>query len=123
MKLYYCKHCKNIIAFVKENNPNIICCGEKMQELVPGTIDASLEKHVPVVEFEGNKVKVSIGSVEHPMIDVHYIEMILIETKKGVQVKYLNPGERPYAEFILEDDEFVAAYEYCNLHGLWKYEV
>ena len=95
----------------------------ELNSIKVGTVDASLEKHVPVVEFEGNKVKVSIGSVEHPMIDVHYIEMILIETKKGVQVKYLNPGERPYAEFILEDDEFVAAYEYCNLHGLWKYEV
>ena len=85
------------------------------------TVDASLEKHVPVVKVEGNKVSVRIGSVDHPMLDVHYIEMIIIETKKGLQVKYLNPGEEPYAEFLLEDDEFVAAYEYCNLHGLWKY--
>ena len=87
------------------------------------TVDASKEKHVPVVEIEGNKVKVRIGSVDHPMLDVHYIEMIIIETKKGLHVKYLNPGEEPYAEFLLDEDEAVAAYEYCNLHGLWKYEL
>lgn len=94
-----------------------------LNEVRVGTVDAAVEKHVPVVEIEGNLVKVSVGSVEHPMLDVHYIEMIIIETKKGLQVKYLNPGEKPYAEFVLENDEFVAAYEYCNLHGLWKYEV
>lgn len=94
-----------------------------VESIKAGTVDASKEKHIPVVEIEGNKVKVRIGSVDHPMVDVHYIEMIILETKKGLQVKYLNPGEEPYAEFLLDNDEVVAAYEYCNLHGLWKYEV
>lgn len=94
-----------------------------VESIKAGTVDASKEKHIPVVEIEGNKVKVRIGSVDHPMVDVHYIEMIILETKKGLQVKYLNPGEEPYAEFLLDEDEAVAAYEYCNLHGLWKYEL
>ena len=109
---------KTITSLAKDASSNVIVFyyTKKPAELVT----PDFEKTASV---EGNKVTVVVGSVEHPMIDVHYIEMILIETKKGVQVKYLNPGERPYAEFILEDDEFVAAYEYCNLHGLWKYEV
>ena len=121
MKLYYCKHCKNIIAYVKENNPNIICCGEKMQELVPGTVDASKEKHIPVIEQEGQNVTVTVGSVVHPMEDVHYIEWIILQTNKGVYRKNLKPGMAPVAKYVLEEDEeVIAAYEYCNLHGFWK---
>ena len=114
------------MKFYKGNNGlllSLLNAESDLKEVRVGTVDASLEKHVPVVEVEGNKVKVRIGSVEHPMQDVHYIEMIILETKKGLQVKYLNPGEEPYAEFLLDHDEVVAAYEYCNLHGLWKYEV
>ena len=93
-----------------------------MKELVPGEVDAAVEKHVPVVTVEGNVVKVEVGEVEHPMLEEHYIGFVAIETKNGaVQKKYLNPGEKPVAEFVLaEGDELVAAYEYCNLHGLWK---
>ncbi len=121
MNLYYCKHCKNIIAFVKENNPNIICCGEKMEELIPGTVDASLEKHIPVVEQNGNVVTVTVGSVIHPMENAHYIEWIILETTNGVYHKNLKPGIAPVANFTLEEgEEVVAAYEYCNLHGFWK---
>ena len=94
-----------------------------MKELVPGTSDGALEKHVPVVKIEGNKVTVTVGSVEHPMLDAHYIEWIAIETEKGAQRKVLKPGDKPVLEFMLtDDDKFVAAYEYCNLHGLWKVE-
>ena len=120
MKFYQCSHCKNIITYVDNKGVPVMCCGEKMQELVPGTVDAALEKHVPVVEKDGNKVSVKVGSVTHPMLEEHYIVFIAIETKNGSQIKYLKPGEEPAAEFVLADgDEFVAAYEYCNLHGLW----
>ena len=120
MKFYYCKHCKNIITFVKEVNPNIVCCNEKMVELVPGSVDAAHEKHIPVVDINENKVTVCIGSVEHPMQVEHYIEWIILETTKGVYRKNLNPGERPEATFVLKEGEkVVSTYEYCNLHGLW----
>lgn len=97
------------------------CCGQHMTELIPGTIDASVEKHVPVYTVEGNLVHVNVGEVDHPMVPEHYIEWIALETKSGTQRKKLNPGEAPRATFALVDgDEVVAAYEYCNLHGLWK---
>ena len=121
MKFYQCSHCKNIITYVDNKGVPVMCCGEKMQELVPGTVDAALEKHVPVVEKDGNKVTVKVGSVTHPMLEEHHIAFIAIETKQGSQIKYLKAGEAPEAVFTIADgDEFVAAYEYCNLHGLWK---
>ena len=121
MKFYHCSHCKNIITYVDNKGVPVMCCGEKMQELVPGTVDAALEKHVPVVEKDGNKVTVKVGSVTHPMLEEHHIAFIAIETKQGSQIKYLKAGEAPEAVFAIADgDEFVAAYEYCNLHGLWK---
>ncbi len=120
MKFYYCKHCKNIVTFVKKVVPKIVCCNETMEELVPGSVDAAQEKHVPVVEVNGREVKVSVGSVEHPMLPEHFIEWIIIETTKGSHTKNLKPGEKPVATFTLaEDEQLVAAYEYCNLHGLW----
>lgn len=99
------------------------CCGEPMAELVPNTTDGALEKHVPVIEQDGNKVTVRVGSVAHPMLEAHYIEFIILETTKSAYLKTLNPGEEPVAEFLLaEDEDVVAAYEYCNLHGYWKGE-
>lgn len=95
-----------------------------MTELVPNTTDAAQEKHVPVVEVKGNTLKVSVGSVAHPMLEEHFIQFIILETKQGFQKKDLKPGEKPEALFALADgDEAVAAYEYCNLHGLWKAEI
>ena len=121
MKLLKCAICGNIITHVKKSGVPVMCCGRKMEELVPGTSDGAAEKHVPVMKQDGNKVVVEIGSVEHPMVDAHYIEWIILETEKGVQRRNLNPGEAPKAEFILaEDDKVVAAYAYCNLHGFWK---
>ena len=91
------------------------------EELVPNTTDAAGEKHVPVVETSGNVVTVTVGTVRHPMLEAHFITMIALETDRGYQVKYLKPGSEPQAKFLLEDGEkTVAAYEYCNLHGLWK---
>lgn len=121
MKFYQCSHCKNIITYADNKGVPVMCCGEKMQELVPGTVDAALEKHVPVIEKDGNKVTVKVGSVTHPMLEEHHIVFIAIETKQGSQIKHLKAGDAPEAVFAIADgDEFVAAYEYCNLHGLWK---
>ncbi|MBO7523238.1 MAG: desulfoferrodoxin [Bacteroidales bacterium] len=121
LKLYQCKHCGNIVAYVKNSGVPVYCCGEQMQEMVANTVDASQEKHVPVVTRNGNEIVVSVGSVEHPMLPAHYIEWICIQTKQGKQRKLLQPDEKPEARFALSDgDELIAAYEYCNLHGLWK---
>nr|WP_316637026.1 desulfoferrodoxin family protein [uncultured Ruminococcus sp.] len=121
MKFYKCKHCGNIIAVVKASGAPISCCGEKMTEIVPGTTDAAVEKHVPVVEIKDGKVIVTVGEVAHPMAPEHYIEWIAISTDQGNQRKILEPGDKPMACFALCDGEnFEAAYAYCNLHGLWK---
>lgn len=121
MKFYRCEHCGNIITYVKDAGVPVVCCGEEMEELKPGTVDASVEKHVPVVETDGFLVTVTVGSVEHPMIPEHHIEWIVLETSEGSQWKMLSPGQPPRAEFMLnEHDKAISAYEYCNLHGLWK---
>lgn len=91
-------------------------------ELVANTVDAAQEKHVPVIEVSGDEVKVAVGSVEHPSLDAHYIEFIVLVTEGGFQMKWLKPGMKPEATFKVTDQP-VAAYEYCNLHGLWKAEV
>lgn len=110
-----------MIAMIKDTGVPTICCGQPMQELVPGMTDGAAEKHVPVVTVDGAIVRVQIGEVLHPSVEEHYIEWIAIETKEGYQIKDLKPGEAPRAEFVLSDtDEFVAAYEHCNIHGLWK---
>jgi len=120
-KFYICEHCGNIITMVKSSGVPVVCCGQKMTELVPGTTDASLEKHVPVWKVEGNIVTVTVGSVEHPMLPEHYIQWVSLQTKQGNQRKALNPGDAPTVQFALcEGDEVEAVYEYCNLHGLWK---
>lgn len=119
-KIFRCNHCGNIITHLTNSGVPVVCCGEKMVELVPNTTDAATEKHVPDVKVEGKKVIVTVGSVEHPMVEEHFIEWILVETKEGVQVKWLKAGQKPTHEFVLsEGDELVAVYEYCNLHGLW----
>ena len=124
MKFYVCNHCGNIVQYVKNKGVPVVCCGEKMSELIPGTSDGAAEKHVPEVKVDGNKVTVTVGSVAHPMQDVHYIEWIILETEKGYQKVDLKPDQAPVAEFIVpEGDKPVAAYEYCNLHGLWKAEI
>ena len=124
MKLYRCATCGNIISHVKNTGVPVMCCGKKMEEIIPGTSDGAAEKHVPVIKQEGNKVVVEVGSVEHPMADVHYIEWIILESEKGFQKIDLKPDQAPRAEFLLADgDKPVAAYEYCNLHGLWKADI
>lgn len=120
-RFFVCEHCGNIIAFVRDNGVPVMCCGQKMTELIPGTTDAAQEKHVPVVTVDGNKVTVTVGEVEHPMLEEHNIGWISLETEQGNQRKELKAGDAPKAEFMLCDgDKVVAAYAYCNLHGLWR---
>lgn len=123
MKFYKCSHCGNIITFLENKGVPVMCCGQKMDELVPGAVDAAVEKHVPVVAVDGNKVTVSVGDIAHPMTEEHHIAWIVLETKNGFQKKDLNPTGAPSVEFELAGDEAVAAYAYCNLHGLWKKKI
>lgn len=121
MRFFYCKHCGNIVAYADNKGVPVVCCGETMVELIPNTTDASQEKHVPVIIVDGNKVTVRIGSTDHPMVPNHYIEWVSLKTRLGNQRKALEPNTDPSVCFMLcPGDEVVAAYAYCNLHGLWK---
>lgn len=121
MKFLVCEHCGNLVGMVRESGVPMVCCGQNMTELVPGTSDGAAEKHVPSYEVDGYLVRVQVGSVEHPMTDEHYIEWVAIETEKGAQRKTLKPGDNPSVVFALSDDDKLdAVYAYCNLHGLWK---
>ena len=120
-KFYICEHCGNMVAAIKETGVPVMCCGQKMKRIEPGTTDASLEKHVPVFEIKNGKLYVTVGSTEHPMLPEHYIEWISIQTSSGNQRKVIHPGDAPKACFaLLEGDQIEAIYAYCNLHSLWK---
>lgn len=120
VKFYRCTHCGNIAVKPFDSGVPLVCCGEKMEELTPNTVDAAVEKHVPVIKVEGAKVNVEVGSVAHPMTEEHYITFICLVTEKGYQTAPLTPADEPAAAFaVAEGDKAVKAYEYCNLHGLW----
>lgn len=121
IKFLKCNRCGNIVAVVKESGVKIQCCGKDMEEIIPGTVEASKEKHIPVYLVNGNEVTIRVGSVDHPMQDVHYIEWVMLQTKFGNQRRMLKPNDAPEVKFaLLDNDEVVAVYAYCNLHGLWK---
>ena len=121
MKFYKCDICGNLVTHLSEEVGVVSCCGEDMVELTPNTVDAAVEKHVPVYTVNGNEVSVKVGEVAHPMLATHYITAIAVETNKGKYIKKLSPETPAEATFILGDGEtVVAVYEYCNLHGLWK---
>lgn len=121
MKFYRCKKCGKIIGMIQNSACPTMCCGEAMEELTPNTTDGAHEKHVPVITIDGSKVTVEVGSAAHPMLEAHYIQWIALETKQGMQRKPLVPDTEPKAVFALaEGDAVISAYEYCNLHGLWK---
>ncbi len=120
MKFYKCKKCGKIAGMIKSSACPTMCCGDEMAELIPGTTDAAVEKHVPVVTVTGSKVNVVVGSVEHPMEEKHYIEWIALETTQGFQMKELKPSQKPEAVFALaEGESVVKSYAYCNIHSLW----
>lgn len=121
--LYVCEHCKNVISAVDGKGVPVMCCGQEMTELNEKTVEQEgKEKHVPIVKIDGNNVKVTVGSVEHPMEEGHYIQMIEVLSAEGQVLAQarLYPGKKPYAEFVLENVEGIYVREYCNLHGLWR---
>ena len=123
-KFFICKRCKKIVEVISGAAVPTLCCGEEMSELIANTVDASGEKHLPVVAVEGNIVTVTVGSVAHPMLPEHFINWVALETSEGILRKALTPGTEPVAKFALaEGEKALAAYEYCNLHGLWKTEI
>lgn len=122
-KFYICEHCGNIIGMVHDSGVPVVCCGQKMTRLEPGTVEASHEKHIPVVSIEDGKVNVDIGSVPHPMLDEHFIQWVYLQTDRGGQRKCLSPGDAPEVNFALAEEKPVAVFAYCNLHGLWMTEL
>lgn len=121
VKFYKCRHCGNVVEKVVDSRVPVVCCGEKMEELIPNTVDASNEKHVPVVTLMNeNTIKVEVGSVPHPMLPEHHISFIYVETENG-GIK-VNLKDKPEAAICTGTEKPVAVYEYCNLHGLWKTE-
>lgn len=119
-----CKKCGKIVEVVQGSACPTMCCGEEMAILKANTTDGATEKHVPVVSVSGNSVEVRVGSAAHPMEADHWIQFVVLETRQGIQRATLNPGDEPRAVFALADgDSAVAAYEYCNKHGLWKAEL
>ena len=122
-KFYICRHCGNLIGMVNDAGVPMSCCGEKMEMLIPNSVDASNEKHVPVVCIDGDVVHVKVGEVAHPMVEEHFIQWVYLHTERGGQRKSLKPGEAPEVSFTLNGDKAIAVYEYCNLHGLWVKEI
>ena len=121
-KFYKCRHCGNVIVKLIDSKVPVVCCGEKMEELTPNTVDASSEKHVPKITILDDKnIKVEVGSVAHPMTSEHYIAFIYVETDKGGI--HVNLEDKPEAIIAIGEAKVVAVYEYCNLHGLWMKEM
>ena len=124
MHFFVCKHCGNMVGFIHNSGVPIVCCGEQMTQLVPNTVEASTEKHLPDVTVSGDNLKVQIGSTPHPMGDDHYISFVYAETPKGGMRKNLAVGDDPKVSFAFSsDDKPIAVYAYCNLHGLWKTDI
>jgi len=120
---YLCKHCKNLVGLIQSSGAVISCCGEPMVLLEANTAEAAVEKHLPVVSVSGDAICIQVGSAAHPMEEAHSIQWIYLQTEHGGQRKCLSPGQAPQAEFALREDTAVAAFAYCNLHGLWKTEI
>ena len=122
-RFYICEKCGNIVEVVNASGVTPHCCGQKMSVLEAGVVEASREKHIPEVEVLDGRVNVVVGSVLHPMAEEHSILWIELVSDKGVQRKYLNPGEAPAVSFLLKDEKPIEVYAYCNIHGLWKKEI
>lgn len=124
VKFYKCPVCGNVIEKVVDGGVPVVCCGKKMEELIPNTVDASGEKHVPVVtRLNDCRIKVEVGSVTHPMSEEHHIAFIYVENENGgIRIDLPHDG-KPEAEICTCSGKPIAVYEYCNLHGLWKTEL
>ncbi|MGI6714068.1 MAG: desulfoferrodoxin family protein [Bacilli bacterium] len=122
LRFYKCDVCGNFIEMIHDAGINPFCCKQPMTEIVANTKeDVALEKHLPVLTKDGAVRILTVGSTIHPMTEAHYIPFIILVTNKAVHRADLTPKDKPVARFVLDQDEVeVAAYEYCNLHGLWK---
>ena len=119
LEIYKCEHCGNIVEVIHAGGGQLVCCGEAMKLVAENTVDASKEKHVPVIEKVDGGYKVTVGSVPHPMEEKHYIEWIELIADNKAYRKFLEPGDVPEAVFNIDAVQ-VTAREYCNIHGLWK---
>ena len=122
-KFFICKTCGNLVGLIDNHKVPMSCCGAIMEELVPNTVEASFEKHLPDVTVSGDIVTVKVGSEPHPMTEEHNIPFIYLQTEHGGQRKSLKVNSEPEAVFSLINDKVVAVFAYCNLHGMWKVEV
>ena len=119
-EIYKCNVCGNIVEIIHTGAGALVCCGQDMELLEEKTDDEGQEKHVPVIEVQGNEVKVKVGSIEHPMEEAHHIQLIqLFQQGKLIKEKHLYPGQKPEALFTVETADNLIARELCNLHGLW----
>lgn len=123
LKFYKCMTCGNVTVKAVDSGVPVVCCGQPMTELAANKEDAAVEKHVPAVTVDGNKIEVQVGDTIHPMLEEHYIQFICLETENGFQVKQLKPEDEPKAVFCACDGKPLAVYELCNLHGLWVKEL
>jgi superoxide reductase len=121
LEIYKCEVCGIIVEIIHEGGGKLVCCDQPMKLMEENTVDAALEKHVPVIEKTEDGIKVKVGSVPHPMVEEHYIEWIELIADGRACRKFLNPGDEPEALFKIEA-QTITAREYCNLHGLWKSE-
>ena len=121
MEYLKCNLCGNVATLLVNNGAQIVCCGAKMGKMDANTVDASTEKHVPVISTNDTEVTVTVGEVIHPNDQAHHVSFIALRTDKGVQYKTPAIDSQPVAKFkVLDDERIISAYEYCNLHGLWK---
>ncbi len=120
LEVYRCNVCGNIVEVVHEGKGELVCCGEPMELLEEKMEEEGNEKHLPVVNETEDGVSVMVGSVEHPMEEDHYIEWIGVLTEEGAFRKFLQPDDKPKAEFNIDKDKIDSVREYCNVHGLWK---
>jgi len=119
LEVFKCGKCGKIVMVVSDGGGELVCCGMPMVRQVENTVDASTEKHVPVIEPRGQGILVKVGSAPHPMDEAHHIQWIEVISGPWLYVKGLKPGERPEAEFPISSTD-VKARAYCNLHGLWS---
>ena len=122
-KFYICKKCGNLVGKIDDGHYSMVCCDEKMDELIPNLSEEGKEKHLPVYRFNNNLLEVNVGSKEHPMEKEHYISWIYVETQNGGQRRILKFTDEPKASFLFVKDKPLAIFAYCNKHGLWKMDI
>ena len=120
-RFYLCKKCGNVVSMIVKGGGSLVCCGEKMEELVPNTVDASAEKHVPQYDVRDDKIVVQVGEIMHPMDEDHYINFVALEYGDTIEIHNFKPGDEPV--WFFEYVENSTVYAYCNKHGLWKSEI